>query len=98
MTVAIMTKLVLLGCTRRFLNDAHENVPMDTMIITATSAGMGICFTHGPKTTSNTSRKTPAVNVESRPRPPDFTLMTDCPIIAQPAMPPKRPETMFATP
>jgi hypothetical protein len=71
---------------------------METMIITATSAGIGICFTHGPSTTSSTRRNTPAVSAESRPRPPDFTLMTDWPIIAQPAMPPKRPETMLATP
>jgi hypothetical protein len=31
-------------------------------------------------------------------RPPDFTLITDWPIIAQPAMPPTRPEAMLATP
>lgn len=31
-------------------------------------------------------------------RPPDFTLITDCPIIAQPAMPPIRPEAMLAMP
>jgi hypothetical protein len=36
--------------------------------------------------------------VDKRVRPPDFTLMTDWPIIAQPAMPPKSPETMLATP
>jgi hypothetical protein len=68
------------------------------MIMTATSAAMGIIFTHPPNTTIKISRKTPATKVESRPRPPDFTLMTVCPIIAQPAMPPKNPETIFATP
>ena len=34
----------------------------------------------------------------ARPRPPDFTLMTDWPIMAQPAMPPKKPVTMLAMP
>ena len=36
------------------------------------------------------SRKTPALSVDSRPRPPDLILITDWPIIAQPAMPPQR--------
>ena len=44
------------------------------------------------------SRKDPAKRVESRPRPPDWTLMTDWPIMAQPAMPPKKPATMLAIP
>ena len=33
-----------------------------------------------------------------QPRPPDFTLITLCPIIAQPPMPPKKPVTVLATP
>src|SRR5699024_4567483 len=32
------------------------------------------------------------------PLPPDFTLITDCPIIAQPAIPPKKPVTILAIP
>lgn len=36
--------------------------------------------------------------VESRVRPPDFTLMIDWPIMAQPAMPPSMPAAMLATP
>ena len=31
-------------------------------------------------------------------RPPDFTLIIDCPIIAQPPIPPKKPVTVFAKP
>ena len=39
------------------------------------------------------SRKTPAKNVEMRVRAPEaFTLITVWPIIAQPPMPPKKPE------
>ena len=36
--------------------------------------------------------------VDSRPRPPDFTLITDWPIMAQPAMPPRKPVAKLATP
>ena len=35
---------------------------------------------------------------ESRPRPPEFTLISDWPIIAQPPMPPKKPHTTLAMP
>lgn len=34
------------------------------------------------------SSETPALNVDKRVRPPDLTLIIECPIIAQPAMPP----------
>ena len=44
------------------------------------------------------SKNAPAKKVESRPLPPDLTLITDCPIIAQPAMPPKNPATILAIP
>ena len=40
----------------------------------------------------------PAQKVDKRPRPPDFTLITDWPIMAQPAMPPMKPVAMLATP
>src|SRR5699024_8987495 len=40
----------------------------------------------------------PATSVESLPRPPDFTLMTDWPIIAHPAIPPKKPVIVLAIP
>ena len=41
-TVATITKLVLFGWMVKFLNDDHEKVPIETMIITATRAGIGI--------------------------------------------------------
>ena len=40
----------------------------------------------------------PPTKVESRPRPPDETLMTDWPIMAQPPMPPNTAEAMLAMP
>ena len=44
------------------------------------------------------SRNRPATRVDKRPRPPDFTLITLWPIMAQPAMPPTKPVAMLATP
>ena len=97
-TVASMTMLELFGCTRRSASDLHEKVPIETMTITATSAAIGMVRTTSPSTRMRKSRKQPAKSVDRRPRPPDFTLMTDWPIMAQPAMPPNRPATMFAAP
>ena len=48
--------------------------------------------------TSRTRRKAPATSVDKRPRPPEATLMTDWPIMAQPPMPPNVAEAMLATP
>jgi hypothetical protein len=39
---------------------AQLKVPMDTMIITATSAAIGICATQSPRNTTISSRNTPA--------------------------------------
>ena len=78
--------------------EAQLKVPMDTMIITATSAAIGMRATQSPTNTTISSRNTPAVKVDSRPRPPDFTLMTVWPIMAQPAMPPRKPVAMLAMP
>lgn len=38
-----------------------------------------------------------ATSVKRRSLPPDFTLMTDSPIVPQPAMPPMKPVAMLAT-
>ena len=38
------------------------------------------------------------MKVDRRPRPPDVTLITDWPIIAQPPMPPKKAATTLAAP
>ena len=51
-------------------------VPTDTMIMTATSAAMGIMATTGPSPTTKMRRKMPAEKVERRVRArPSFTLM-----------------------
>ena len=38
---------------------------------------MGIWLTQSLKNSSNSNKKMPALSVDRRPRPPDFTLMTD---------------------
>ena len=80
------------------VSDDQLKVPIETMIMMATSAGIGMMRTQSPRTRIRNSRNTPAAKVDSRPRPPDFTLMTDWPIMAQPAMPPKKPVTKLAMP
>ncbi len=78
--------------------ERQEKVPIETMIITATSAGIGIRATSGPSTTIRKSRKVPATKADRRVEPPDFTLITDWPIIAQPPIPPRKPVAKLAMP
>ena len=68
------------------------------MIMIATSAGIGMRLTRSPSTRIRNRRNIPAAKVESRPRPPDFTLIIDCPIMAQPAMPPMKAVAVLAMP
>ena len=79
----------------------HKPIPavlIETMIMTATRAAMGICLTHSSRNTTSISNTTPAVSVDNRPRPPDFTLITDWPIMAHPAIPPIKPVAILAMP
>ena len=76
------------GYSRILVTDSQLKVPIDTMIMTATSAAIGIWRIKSSRNTTRMIRQTPATSVDRRVRPPDFTLITDCPIIAQPAMPP----------
>ena len=96
-TVVIITSVSLNGA-RSKRSDDQSNVEIETMNITATSAPIGMSTSQSERTRMKTSRKPPAASVERRPRPPDFTLITDCPIIAQPAIPPKKPDTILAMP
>jgi len=73
-------------------------VPIDTITITATSAGIGMRPTNGPSTASRNSRNKPATSVDNRLRPPEVTLITDWPIIAHPPMPPTSAAAMLAPP
>ena len=82
----------------RALLDQHRQQGDTLLIITATNAGIGTLPTHGPSTASKNKSTAPAAKVDRRPRPPDATLMTDWPIIAQPPIPPKNAATILAAP
>src|SRR5690606_1892382 len=97
-TVPNTIRLAVLGWVRSSRKLFQWKVPMLTMIITATSAAIGIIDTHSDAYTTSNSSTTPAIRHDRRPRPPEDTLITDWPIIAQPAMPPKKPVTTLARP
>ena len=100
-TVATMTMVSLLGIRRSVAGRmlCQSKVPTETMIMTATSAAIGMTATTSPRPTTRISRKTPARKVEIRVRAPEaLTLIIVWPIMAQPPMPPKKPVTMLATP
>ena len=76
----------------------HSKVPITTINITPISAASGICSISAEPTRINSNKKTAALMPDSRPRPPELTLIMLWPSIAQPPMPPKSPVTVLATP
>ena len=95
---SISTRASLRGTlpsTRKLL---HSKVPMTTMNITPMSAARGICSISEYATRINSNKLRAAVIPESRPRPPEFTLIMLWPIMAQPPMPPKNPVAVLAMP
>src|SRR5699024_6242170 len=98
MTVRIMTNASVLGAFIVYLNEPQSNVPMETMTMMPARIGIGICTTQSPRTIIRNIRNAPAVNVDRRVVAPDLTLITDCPIIAHPPMPPKKPVMKLAMP
>ncbi|MCY1293572.1 hypothetical protein D9M70_428360 [compost metagenome] len=79
-------------------SDAQAKVCCATTNITPTSAARGMRSIRGERNSTNSRIITPATTPERRPRPPEPRLIMVCPIIAQPPMPPNRPETMLAAP
>ena len=76
-TVAIITILLEKGYWRILRSESQLNVPIETMIITATSAAIGMTLSQSLINTTIINRKTPALKVDKRVRPPDFTLIID---------------------
>src|SRR5699024_8691459 len=97
-TVIIITTTSVFGADFTNLNVDQSNVLTQTINMTPTRAAIGIINTISRKTIINTIKNAPATNVDKRVRPPDFILIIDCPIIPQPAIPPKNTETIFAIP
>ncbi len=71
---------------------------MTTINITPTKAAIGICSIRGAPKSTKHNNATAATAPDKRPRPPELTLMMDCPIMAHPPIPPKRPFKMLAPP
>ncbi len=83
---------------RTILSEAHSKVPITTINMTPTNAAIEIISISGARKSTNISKQTAAVMPDSRPRPPELTLISDWPIIAQPPMPPNKPHTKLAAP
>ncbi|MNN22474.1 hypothetical protein D3C81_1358320 [compost metagenome] len=95
---AKITKASLRGTLLSTRNEAQAKVCCDTTNITPTRAASGMRSISGDRNSTNSRIITPATPPERRPRPPELRLITVCPIIAQPPMPPNTPETMLAAP
>lgn len=76
-TVTIITILLERGYWRILRRESQLNVPIDTIIMTATSAAIGMALSQSLINTTIINRKTPALNDDKRVRPPDFTLIMD---------------------
>lgn len=53
------------GKVLSLLNEPQSNVPIETIIITATSAAIGMSLSISLKKTTKISRKNPAINVDN---------------------------------
>ena len=95
---AMSTKASAAGIFLMILKLDQANVPMTTMNITPTNAAIGICSISGAPKRINDNRPRAATTPESRPRPPELTLMMLWPIIAQPPIPPNKPLIKLALP
>ena len=93
--ITIASEIGTLVMTRKL---DHSNVPRTTMNITPTSAATGTTSINGDATTTNRISTTAAVIPDRRPRPPELMLIMLWPIIAQPPMPPKKPQVTLAAP
>lgn len=69
-TVTTITILVESGYCLRLRIDSQLNVLIDTMIITATSAAIGIRASQSPRNSIMINSSKPALRVESRVLPP----------------------------
>ena len=95
---AISTTASVRGILCKILKLLQAKVPITTINITPTKAAIGICSIRGaPKSTKHNNAMA-AVAPDKRPRPPELILIIDCPIIAQPPIPPKRPFKILAPP
>ncbi len=99
MTVTMtMTRVSDVGILRKVRKLAHSKVPIATMIITPVNAAIGNFSIKPEPIMINTRSSKEAVIPDKRARAPDEILMRLCPIIAQPPIPEKNPDRIFAVP
>lgn len=87
-----------IGYLLRIFTLTHSNVPIDTMIISPVSAAIGSRSTKDAPNMINMRRPTEATIPERRARAPLEIFIRLCPIMAQPPIPEKNPDVIFAIP
>ncbi|CSB20942.1 Uncharacterised protein [Vibrio cholerae] len=93
-----MTKKSCFGTRRANLKVAHSKVPITTINMTPTNAASGIISIKEAVNRIKHSSNTAATIPDRRPRPPELTLIIDCPIMAQPPMAPNMEHVILAKP
>ena len=95
---ATKTITSLFGILFKILKLDQAKVPITTINITPTKAAIGTCSISTEANNINANKVNAATMPDNLPRPPPFILISDCPIMAQPPIPPKKPVTIFAPP
>ena len=94
----IKTNTSVLGILFIILKLDHAKVPKTTINITPTRAAIGTCSMSPEANKINANSASAATIPDKRPLPPPLILIIDCPIIAQPPIPPNKPVIIFAPP
>ena len=94
----ISTNTSVFGILLIILKLDHAKVPITTINITPTNAEIGTCSISPDAKRIKPSSASAATIPERRPLPPPLILIIDCPIIAQPPIPPNNPVRIFAPP
>ena len=95
---ATKTITSLFGILFKILKLDQAKVPITTINITPTKAAIGTCSINPEANKIKANNVNAATIPDNLPRPPPFMLISDCPIMAHPPIPPKSPVTMFAPP
>ena len=76
----------------------QAKVPITTINITPTRAAIGMSSITLDPNKTKINKDSAATIPDKRPRPPELTLIIDCPIIAHPPIPPNKPFRKLALP
>ena len=93
-----MTKMSDFGIRLKVRRLAHSKVPTATMIISPVKAAIGTSSIRLLPNMMNTRSITAATMPDSRARAPALILISDCPSMAHPPIPLRKPEQMLAMP